>query len=305
MQKINNNKITTTKLAEQIIQDPINNLIKIESIKKLGEGFDNVVFLVNNKYVFRFPKHTESETLMIDENHILPTLQKILPLNIPNLIYFGKPTKSYDFSFHGYELLQGESAYKTILSETDLQNCLKQFAIFLKKLHSIKSPQAQSIGAKNQLYDKTTVKRVIESLENRIAVLWQNNVIEKNEDIIKNKIELSKKIKIIHDDDCLVHGDLDFRHILIKNKKLSGIIDWSDIGINNPVVDFVVIHQMFPQSMHEIFFEIYGNISQDIWSYARFLALHRSVTLMLFGYDQNDTKMLNAAKKSYLQIINS
>lgn len=296
--------VITLELAKQCIQDPVNNLLQVHTMKQLGQGFDNVVFLVNETIVFRFPKHAEAESLMNDENRVLPALQNRLSLDIPKLLYFGKPVQKYPFHFHGYEIVSGVSAYKIDLSDQELRQCLQDFAHFLVQLHGVSAAQAHLMGAQKQLYDKTTVRHVIESLENRIKILWENGIIARDELFIQAWIEQSKKVEIVHDHDCLVHGDLDFRHLIIQNKKLSGIIDWGDVGINHPVIDFVVVHQMFPQSMHELFFQIYGNVAQDIWLYARFLALHRSVTLMLYGYDMRDAQLLEAAKKSYERLTN-
>lgn len=286
--------------ARQCIHD--NNLLHVDSLKFFGQGFDNFIFLVNEKFIFRFPKTEEANQLLRSENSILPHLYAILPLQIPNILFCGNPTQDYPYRFHGYEKVQGLSAYQVDFSDNEIKNCLQTLAQFLVALHSIKTPLAKAFGVKNQLYDRTTVLRVIESLQKRMVLVRKKNIIPFDESFIKNEIKQSKKVVFSHNHDCLLHGDLDFRHLLITDKNLTGIIDWSDVGIGHPVVDFVVVHQMFPKSMHEIFFKIYGQVDQEIWRYARFLALHRSITLMLHGYDIQDALLLEGAKKSYMRL---
>ena len=60
---------------------------------------------------------------------------------------------------------------------------------------------------------------------------------------------------------------------------------------------------MFPKVMHEIFFKHYGKISDDIWLYGKFVALNRAITFMWYEDDIKDTKMFDAAKKSYERLI--
>lgn len=289
--------LVTPEIAKQCIHD--NNLLFVDSIELFGQGFDNFAFLVNKKYIFRFPKTDEADQLLSDENLVLPNLQRELSLEIPNILFRGNPTNSYPYHFHGYEMVKGLSAYQIDFSDDELKKCLQVLAHFLVKLHSVKAVQAKIFGVKNQLYDRTTVQRVIESLQKRMKLVRKKNIMQLDEIFIKNQIMQSRKVFFSHEYDCLVHGDLDFRHLLIMDKKLTGVIDWSDVGIGHPVVDFVVIHQMFPLSMHEMFFEIYGIVEKEIWLYARFLALHRSLTLMLCGYDMQDVQLLESAKKSY------
>lgn len=293
-------EVISSAFAKQCIYD--NNLLRVDSIKLFGQGFDNYAFLVNEKYIFRFPKRDEASQLLLNENNILPHLDKIVSLQVPNLVFRGNPTKNYPYFFHGYEILEGLSAYQVALSDDALKECLQSLAHFLVKLHSVKAVQAQGFGAEVQMYDKTTVCRVIESLKHRVMVLQNKKVVELDNHFIKNQTKLFKNTVIPHDNDCLVHGDLDFRHLLLQDKKLVGVIDWGDVGVNHPVVDYVIVHQMFPASMHEMFFNIYGPVDQEIWLYARFLALHRSITLMLLGCDIDDQALLNAAKKSYARL---
>lgn len=290
-----------SEFARQCIQD--NNLLRVDTIRLFGQGFDNFAFLVNEKYIFRFPKTDEANQLLNDENRVLPYLKDLISLQIPYILFQGSPTENYPYRFHGYEMVQGKSAYQVALSEKELKDSLPTLAHFLVKLHGIKASHAQMLGAQHQLYDEITIQRVIESLRKRVRCIQKKRIVQLDDRFILRSIEQSKNIRISHDKDCLVHGDLDIRHLLFQNKKLIGVIDWGDIGINHPVVDYAVVHLMFPKSMHHIFLEIYGFIEPDIWVYARFLALHRSITLILHGHDIQDLQLLEAAKKSYTQLL--
>ncbi len=175
----------------------------------------------------------------------------MVPLQIPKIVYFGSPTSLYPFHFHGYEMLEGTPAYRVDLSDDELKSCLKSLAHFLKKLHSIKSVQASEMGAQIQTYDKTKVQIVIESLQKRMKAIQQKNSFEFDDVCIDQIIAQAKTVVFDRGNDCLVHGGLDCRHMLMQSNTLMGIIDWGDVDINHLVIDFVIIHGIFSKSMHE------------------------------------------------------
>ena len=93
--------ILTVIQAQKAIEAQNWSNLQVNTIEFLGEGWDNLVFLVNDKFVFRFAKNKESEQFLLDENKILPALKNIFDLQIPNLVFFGKPVKIYPYHFAG------------------------------------------------------------------------------------------------------------------------------------------------------------------------------------------------------------
>lgn len=293
----NTDQNITVEIAKSCIEEQF---FTVNDIVRLGQGADNVVFLVNQKFIFRFSRHAEMDDLRDAENKVLIKLQNIISLQIPNPIYQGIPTQKFPFHFQGYEKLPGIALYESDLTDEQLQSCLQSFALFLKELHSIKAVQARAWGLEKSSYDKTNIDLVVAKLHERITQIKKLKIAEIDQNLLKKAIENAAKIIIPKNDVCLVHNDLDERHLLMQDGKLSGIIDWSDVDINHPVVDFACVWAIFPKSMHEIFFKTYGQIDQNIWDYARILALIRSVrSMMLIGYHMSDAKLLKATIKSY------
>lgn len=295
----------TLEFAKQCIEKQQWQSLNIDHIEYLSQGWDNVAFLVNREWVFRFPKRDEAEKFLLDENILLPALQKMVCLQIPNPEYVGKPTNDYPYHFHGYKMVPGEPFYKIDLSSTDLRKFVVQFAKFLKQLHSISGKQAESMGALFQAYDKTKVDVVIEVLRQRLESLDKQNAVVLDVAFIEDMIQMALSINLDHQQDCLVHGDLDVRHLLVSDQKLSGVIDWGEVGINHPVIDLAAVTNIFPVSMYEVFFKEYGPISQDVYNYARFLTLYRALTLMVHARDVNDEQMFAIAHRSYKRLAKS
>jgi aminoglycoside phosphotransferase (APT) family kinase protein len=101
-----------------------------------------------------------------------------------------------------------------------------------------------------------------------------------------------------------VHGDLYFKHLIFNQGRLRGIIDWGDLGINCPVVDLAIIWGFYPEKHHALFHEIYGSVDSGVWQYARFLALYMAITLILYGLDIHDKRLVSEASESIKKINN-
>ena len=294
------NTTLTPKLAERYIKSQEWDL-QIDTINYFGQGWDNITFLVNDKIVFRFAKTDETAMLLKQENLVLPSLQN-LSLQIPNPIYIGRPNENNPYHFHGYEKLSGIPAYQIKLSDDDLKVCLEQLALFLKELHSFKHNSAQKLGALPVVCDRIKVNLVIKSLQERIQKLHDLKIVQFDQSFIKQQIKAVQKISLNPAQNCLVHGDLDIRHLLVLDNRLSGIIDWGDVGISHPVTDLAAIFYWFPVEMHDVFFKIYGSVSQDMQNYTRFLALHRTITLMWYGHGIDDQTMFDVSLKAYEEL---
>ena len=65
--------------------------IQIVSIKKIGEGNDSIAYLVNNNYIFKFPKHEKASINIQKEIKILQILEDKMTLEIPRVEYIGTP----------------------------------------------------------------------------------------------------------------------------------------------------------------------------------------------------------------------
>lgn len=76
--------------------------LHVTRIAKMGEGFDNVVFLINDTWAFRFPRRKEAVALIEHEILALPLLVGKLTVDIPEPIYIGVPSSMFDYPFYGY-----------------------------------------------------------------------------------------------------------------------------------------------------------------------------------------------------------
>ena len=80
------------------------------SARLLGEGWDNSVWLVEERWAFRFPRRELALPGVRRELAVSPRLATLLPLPIPVPTFVGKPTDRYRWPFFGAPLLRGREA---------------------------------------------------------------------------------------------------------------------------------------------------------------------------------------------------
>ncbi len=171
---------------------------------------------------------------------------------------------------------------------------LQPLALFLKKLHSIDEEQALAMGAK--LQPGKTVATFQDRVKQLILLGYQ--IDEKQ---VQQEINVAQEIKLSNLK-CLVHSDLYCKHLIFNEGQLTGIIDWGDLGINNPAMDLAIIWTFYPKEYHPLFFEVYGPVEPNSWHYARFLGLYIAITLVLYGKDIGNTQLLLEAMESVQRI---
>jgi aminoglycoside phosphotransferase (APT) family kinase protein len=91
----------------------------------------------------------------------------------------------------------------------------------------------------------------------------------------------------------IVHGDFYVRHLLINGRRqVTGIIDWGDLHIGDPAVDFIIAHSFLPPQVQEAFKKAYGPIDHNSWELARLRAAYHSTNLAVYGQLSQDPMIL-------------
>jgi len=261
-------------------------------ITNFGEGFDNSVFLVNNQYVFRFPRKEMAVSLLAAECRILPLLAPNLPIPIPHPHFLGRPEAGYPWPFAGYELLPGKTPFR--LTEEQRIMSAKPFALFLKKLHDFPIGKAEQLQIPYDQLDRMNLVKRKPMLETSIESAKRNGLLDSG-----TEEKLHDFLSTIHasfkdETRTLVHGDLHMKNFLVDDKgKISAVIDWGDTHIGHPVIDLSIVYSFLPPAGRNEFFQWYGDVLPEWKIAARFKAIHSLIMLLSYANDQEDLKLVN------------
>lgn len=195
-------------------------------MKVLGEGFDNSVFLVNNRYVFRFPRREIAAHLIQTENRLLPVLAPLLPIPVPNPQFQGIPEDQYPWPFGGYTILSGKTPTNLTLEQR--MSSVEPLAQFLLTLHNFPITDAEKLQIPYDQLGRINITKRKPMLEANIESAREKGLIDL--DVVEQLQFFLSSIKKPLEDETktLVHGDLHIRNMLVNEDGIvSAVIDWA------------------------------------------------------------------------------
>lgn len=276
--------------------------LEAQTISPFGYGFDNTAYLINNEYVFRFPRKTITAGLLEIEYTVLPIIAPNLSLQVPKPEWFMPTTADFCWPFMGYRQLPGITACHADLSEQERSALARPLALFLKQLHSqIIIPELKQILPVD-LIERLDKQRLAKAITKNLELIESLKLFQRSQ-TLQNIVDTAHTLRSPKTT-TIVHGDFYVRHLLIdKKRKITGVIDWGNLHIGDPAVDIAIAHSFLPPQAHELFKAAYGLIDEETWSLARLRALHHSCHLVLFAHDTDDSALLREGLQS-LKFIN-
>ncbi len=223
-------QIVRTVLREQFPQQPVHTVVS------LGSGWDYDAYLVDDRTVLRFPRRAEVSSRLDREESILGFLRDALgsALAVPHITLKGGPSKHFPHRFFGHDFIRGVSG-----DHIDVSPCIElatEVGVALTHIHSI-SPEAaleSEIG-----YEREGVRARFE--ETAEVVHSVPNFDELAPDPLRWLLSDPAIPPEYSGPPRLVHNDLCPDHIIVGAETgcLSGVIDWSDIALGDPALDFI------------------------------------------------------------------
>lgn len=289
-------RVITENEAKNLIEEQFP-ILKPVTIKKFGEGFDNSAFVVNETFIFRFPRRELAAELINTENRLLPVLATKLPISVPNPDFIGVPGGDYPWSFSGYRSLNGNTP--TQLTHDQRLLSAEGLAEFLKILHQFPLTDATKLQIPKDLLGRIDMEKRMPMMETRLTEVSKKGIV--HQQTLNSIRDYARTISGSLTDKkvALVHGDLHIRNMLVDEKgKVSAIIDWGDTHIGHPAIDLSIVYSFLPLEGRVRFFEIYGDVADETKAIARFKAIYTTILLLLYAFDSKDSQLLEDCQDS-------
>lgn len=221
-------------------------------------GWDNRTFHLGNDMLVRMPSAAEYEFQVEKEHKWLPKLAPYLPLPIPTPLAMGKPSNDYPWKWSIYRWLEGETAATGRIDNlVDFAANLAQFLVALQSIDSTNGPapglHSFYRGGSLTIYD-TETRKAIEALKDKIDVATAIEIWE-----AALATTWSKK-------PVWVHGDMSAGNLLVKEGRLSAVIDFGQLAVGDPACDLAIAWTLFKGKSRAVF---YDNLPLDAETWAR------------------------------------
>jgi aminoglycoside phosphotransferase (APT) family kinase protein len=245
------------------------------------DGWDNTTFRLGEDMSVRLPS-AERYILQVDKEHRwLPKLASHLPLPIPVPLVKGKPGEGYPFPWSVYRWIEGEPA--TIEHIDDLAGFATTLADFLRALYQVDPTCGPPPGPHNffrggplTVYDAET-RQALAALEGKIDTAAASAVWE-------------AALKATwHGPPVWFHGDVAWGNLLVKEGRLSAVIDFGTSSVGDPSCDLAIAWTLFGGESRDTF-RAALQLDDATWARGRGWTLWKALITLAAHIDTNPSK---------------
>jgi aminoglycoside phosphotransferase (APT) family kinase protein len=181
---------------------------------EIDDGYDYEVALIDDEWVFRFPRRGGVEEALRMEVALLPLIADALPVAVPRFELVSPAP-----AFVAYRLIHGRPFVDE--DPTGVRE-------FLDALHAL---DASALPAERSDWVASYAAQCLEF--ERLAVPLFDVDEKRQARRLFAEVET-----LVGFEPSLVHADLGPEHLLVEGGKLAGVIDWGDARIGDPALDY-------------------------------------------------------------------
>jgi aminoglycoside phosphotransferase (APT) family kinase protein len=261
-------------------------------VTMLATGWDNIAFVVDGQWLFRFPRRQIAVPGVQREIAVLPKLAPRLPLPVPDPQFVGQPSPRYPWPFFGARLLPGAELADAGLTDTQRTPAATSVGRFLRALHDpglvpLTDAAGLPVDPMRRASPSVRAARAREVL-GRLAAAGI---------LPPGSPASSPAGRLLDEADHAVdpagplvvsHGDLHIRHVLVDSSgAATGVIDWGDLCLADPAVDLSIAYSAFAGPARAALLSAYARpVSAERELAARTLAVSLAAALAEYAADE-------------------
>ena len=264
------------------------------------EGQNNVVLVLNNAFIFRFPWYSVALKQLEIELAILNGIQTAITLRVPHpqFVYLDAPVGQ---AFMGYRMIPGEHLWRETLAaiqnEYALDRLADQLAGFLNELHSV--PVSKAIACDLPRADTTEECSDIYQRLQRLCYPHMRpdarvSTTEHFERFLNDQRNFDYE-------PVLKHSDVGMGNILFDAQEqiITGIIDFGSAMQGDPAYDFAGLLSSYGEPFLHRLERTYPALT-SYWERIRFYRGTFALLEALFGLEQGDEEAFRHGIRNFV-----
>ncbi|OXM16127.1 aminoglycoside phosphotransferase family protein [Paenibacillus herberti] len=254
--------------------------LEIHPVEK--SGHDNRTYRLDYEMTVRLPSHERYASAVEKELAWLPIFKPLLSLPIPAPVAKGEPTEEYPLPWSVNRWIEGDTVTHANIS--NMNEFAEDLAGFLKELQAIDASDGIPAGVQNfhrggnlAVYEQDT-RSVIETLSGS----YDHKLLTEIWELALATTYPSAPLWL--------HGDVAVGNLLVKDGRLSGVIDFGTMGVGDPSSDLVMAWNFFDDTSRKIFLNCMG-FDVDTVNRARGWALWKA--LITYSWNESGSEASN------------
>jgi aminoglycoside phosphotransferase (APT) family kinase protein len=242
-------------------------------------GTVNAIFRLGDKLSVRLPRRdgpTEPGSAELDW---LPRLAPQLPIEVPVPVAQGRPNESYPWFWEIHTWVEGETLS---VEEIDAVQAARDLADLVRALQRVVPSGGPPPGRGIALAERDSAFHYwLQRFEGdpRVVTEWERALAAPPWD----------GSPVWH------HGDLDCRNWLVRDGRISGVIDWGSMGVGDPACDVMVAWKLHSLEARDAFREALPT-DDATWERARGWAVSQAVAALSYYTPQNNPSLYHEAE---------
>ncbi|WP_028064090.1 aminoglycoside phosphotransferase family protein [Solirubrobacter soli] len=282
-------------------------------------GTVNAIYRIGDELYARLPRIAKYERDLHREREWLPRLAPALSLRVPEPVAFGRPGEGYPFAWGIFRWLEGEP-YAGLAAATapagpgepppargeppaargeapaarreapparglvaDERVAARHLARFVRELRAIPVPDDAPRGGRRPLRELDAVTRPV--LDGAALEAWDRAL----------------DTPPFTGPPVWIHADLLRPNLLVRDGRLSAVIDFGGVGAGDPATDVIPAWAVFDAPGRAAFREAL-EVDDATWERARGIALHQAALIVPY-YEQTNPAFSALARRTIEQLL--
>jgi aminoglycoside 2''-phosphotransferase len=275
--------------------------LTVRSARLDSHGQNNDVLVINDEFIFRFPRYAEGIKRLAIETTLLAGIQPHVTLSVPGITFENLAAQTVGAAFVGYHLIAGvplsHENFQAIRDERVMQTFAQQLAGFLKELHQI--PVETPLSYQLPIFD--TIDECVDiytRMRDKCFPFMRPDArdwaVHHFESFLNNPHHFEYQLVIRH-------GDFGTTNILFdpQNQVITGVIDFSNAGLGDPAYDFAGLLSSYGEPFLKRCVSTYPEI-ESFWSRILFYQGTFALLDALFGLENNDSTAFEQGISKYV-----
>jgi aminoglycoside phosphotransferase (APT) family kinase protein len=262
-------------------------------------GTDNALYRLGEELVARLPRIHWAAGDVLDEWLWLPRLAPRLPLAIPQPLALGEPGEDYPWQWGVYRWLPGADATRAhIGDEAQLARDLADFILALQGIETTgwPPPEPPRTGRGEPLVTRDAETRAA------IAQLAALDLLDaETSAAVTAEWDAALRAPLWSGPLVWAHADLSPLNFIMRDGRLSAIIDWSGVGLGDPACDLLPAWSTFTVEARAVFRAALA-VDDATWARGRGLALSIALVALPYYYITNPA-LAGLARRSIAAIV--
>lgn len=252
-----------------------------------SSGTDNALFRLGPDMVVRMPRIHWAVDAVLLEFEWLPRLAPHVPLAIPKPRRLGEPGEGYPWPWAVYEWLDGEDAFSGGVGDaTQMSSDIAEFLIALRTIDTTGAPRPDPGRRGNSLrfvdvQTREAIAACAGSIDTAaVTAAWEAALATPEWD----------------GPAMWFHGDVASGNLLVREGRLSAVIDFALMGVGDPACDLAVAWELLDPPARRVFRSAVG-ADDASWSRGSGWALCTALWALPYYLDTNPVMVVQARRK--------